>query len=776
MGYTTYMVLSTVLSGLRNGNLDVLTSESIGAMNSIAMEILDISKQGQTLDKVQLQNLDTLLRICNITYNRTDVTATPIEDGVYDLLLELYKKYNPNYQVGSEVITFTSQQKSEQKEMKNPFVQFTEDEAKRIKEGLFYEDLKQDPSYGVLYPFARNPFMNAGLISKRTHDTESVHPQLVGTLDKSKFVLCSEAEAKGVLNDSNVAVLERDFFAKNIHDGIITPTEKFEMMLELKYDGISVEADCDGYLQSARTRGDTGIGQASDITPILQGYPFPNAAGLKLGPVGVKFEAIMTTEDLYKFNLARGVNYKNCRTAIVGLFGASDGGLFRNYITLVPLEVDRDQVPVKNREQEIEFLNKYYATKGCPLRHAKIYGDYKECLFQIKAFLEEAEVARRYINFMYDGIVVSYIDERIRSKLGRKNHVNKYSMAVKFNTLKRQTRFTGYSFHVGQDGSITPKIHYEPVEFFGTIHPQSTGNSYARFKELNLRLGDIIEVEYVNDVIDRVTGKVNCLENFNNEKVREPEPFADVCPICGSKIVISPTGKSAYCTNAACPGRELARMVNMLSKLNLKDFGEAKVAALEVHSLTEMLNKSYDELLPVLGEAFSAKFIERMNYLKTAAIPDYMIVGALGFSGISTGKWKLVFERMTLNDLWQLYQTNSLHIALTKINGVGDAMVRTIASEMPVFETDIKTIMSMPNIVTTFGKTSGPKVVFTGFRDATFVEFLREKGYDYKENLTKDTDILVIPIAGFTSTKITKAGPNTRVVPQDEFKMELGYV
>ena len=37
-------------------------------------------------------------------------------------------------------------------------------------------------------------------------------------------------------------------------------------------------------------------------------------------------------------------------------------------------------------------------------------------------------------------------------------------------------------------------IHYNPVEFYGTIHTKSSGHSYERFNNLGLRLGDIITV------------------------------------------------------------------------------------------------------------------------------------------------------------------------------------------------------------------------------------------------------------------------------------------
>ena len=95
---------------------------------------------------------------------------------------------------------------------------------------------------------------------------------------------------------------------------------------------------------------------------------------------------------------------------------------------------------------------------------------------------------------MFDGVVISYTDEKIRAKLGRENYVNKYSMAVKFDPETKLTTFLGYTFEVGQTGNICPMIHYAPIEFFGTFHNKTSGASLNRFNELALRPGDIIEV------------------------------------------------------------------------------------------------------------------------------------------------------------------------------------------------------------------------------------------------------------------------------------------
>ena len=82
----------------------------------------------------------------------------------------------------------------------------------------------------------------------------------------------------------------------------------------MKYDGCSIESACTNSVLQAISRGDTGVGLASDMTPILKGYPFPR--GLDTGSIEdafqIKFEAIMTYENLYRYNLARGKNYANC--------------------------------------------------------------------------------------------------------------------------------------------------------------------------------------------------------------------------------------------------------------------------------------------------------------------------------------------------------------------------------------------------------------------------------------------------------------------------------
>lgn len=795
----TYMcgiLLDQLLEDLHNGNPNSCF-ENREKLNAIAMSFLYDYDIIENKEKSPVaRDLEKFLRICNILYNNTDSELLPIEDGVYDILREKYNANNPDFQVGADItpiMSGTNYGIVDNTTFKEPVLIFHEDLQDKCENSFFLGELLE-PNFNPRLDhrdFIPGEPVSYDTVSKRKHDTAHNHPELVGTLDKCKFVTCKEAIDRGEINDSNVKILERDFFAEQIKRGIIDPNRKYTMCCELKYDGVSVEADCGKYVVSARSRGDTGIGQASDMSPILTGYNFPYMPDGIDDTIGVKFEAIIQKPAMEIFKQMKNYPYKNCRTAIVGLTNSSDGAAYRDLITLVPLQVEdrifhSDEIQ-GNRIAEIEFLNDFFSSKGCPLRYVVIQGNYIELLYQIKLFLEDAEYARNFIPFMYDGIVVSYVDPDVREALGRENFVNKYSMAVKFNALKKQTIFRGYSFTVGQDGTVTPMIHYDPVEFYGTIHPNSSGHSYKRFAELALRVGDIIDVEYINDVMPYVSKPFN---DHNEQNTNPIVPFPTECPFCGAPIEISPSGKSAKCTNQNCKERVFARMQNMFSKLNLAEFGEATVKALGKFHLYEICNIYEEDKFQEygFGDGEANQLKTEIHKFLTNPIKDYELFGSLGFTNVGSKTWQLIFNTMKMDD-FVCYMTSPAELCgctldmlyddLIQIKGVGPVALQTIFDEIEYFIPDIIYCMrNCKEIIRTAGTTAGKQIRATGFRDRELFESLRNSGYDADDNgsVTKSTDILLVPYEGFSgSSKLKKVSENCIIVPVEEFKKNPNY-
>ena len=767
------------LNELLKGNGSVIIDSNIYMLNNSAIELYNKPE----LSEDEVRRLRSIILVCNILYNRTDMTIQVIEDGFYDLLLEKYKKYDPNFQVGSFVVDLKNLQQNEiHKELEVPMRMIVPVERDEIHQKMYDGINVSRTKYIDKRDFCEIPFrlINSD-ISKRTHDTEHNHPDLVGTLDKAKFVFSYEAEQAGVLNDPNVVVLERDFFGDHVRKGILDPNRIINVICELKYDGISVEADCNFSIQSARTRGDTGIGMASDLTPLLQGYIFKHAnCMIGENPVGVKFEAIITKSNLEVFNKLRGKDYKNCRTAIVGLFGASDAYQFRDLITLIPLAVDRNDVPaITNRLEEVEFLNKVFISHGEPLRYCVLQGKLHEILYMIKAFWDESKLARDHLNFMYDGIVVSYLDEDIRRRLGRVNFINKYSMAVKFDPLEAQSIFRGYTYEIGQNGQITPMIHYDPVCFLGTIHTKSTGSSYERFKNLALRQGDYVNIKYVNDVMPYVT-KLDCDHNRNNTNPLETFPIE--CPSCRTRLIVTDSGKTAICPNIECPGRSLQRMVNMMAKLNLKGFADASFGMLNVNHLVDLMNLTREQLVNKIGVADGNNMYSSLQGLKTNPLPDYIIMGSLGFSGIASKKWKSVLQKITLQELYGNFKSRNFNDFQVFVYSVirQEATANVIASEFSFFERDIQEILSWNNLINSYGSESSSKlqIRFTGCRNKQLSELLLNNGYDADDSssVTKKTDILLVPYDGFRSNKTAKVSETCRIIPIDYFISNMNEI
>ena len=743
-------VTQDILQSLYKGDASCLTSEVIYNINQIVLNLL----HKEPLTEVEINIVGDILHISNIIYNNTDRSVLVLEDGVYDLLLEKYKRYNPNFQVGAEPIQFQTNINQVNTSVTNgeyrtsPFTKINLN-----KNDMFY--------YNNLMTYSDMTMVDMPEdrknVSKRLRNSSHEDPKLVGTLDKVKFTLDNDAMQKGVYNDTNVQIFERDFLRKHVQEGIVDPNN-ITLVLELKYDGVSVEAEVTDHILNARTRGDTGMDKASDLTPILGGYPFRGAVGYNIKPFGMKFEAIINKYNLQLLSRECGKKYVNARNAIIGILGSSDAARYAKYITLVPLATSHDNM---NRVEEIEFMNTYYST-GEKLRYVVVSGNYESVLYQVKKFIMETESRRdaEIFPFMFDGVVVSYLDPRIRSILGRKNHINKYSIAIKFNTKKKLTRVRNITYTVGANGDITPMIWYDPIEFYGMINTKSSGHSYSRFMELGLKPGDVIQAEYVNDVMVYIS-KPNIEENYYN-----PNPyfkFIENCPECGTHLEVTESRKNVICPNINCPGRLTARITNMLAKLGFKGFSEETVKKLQIKSFYDFMNMT-EERASVLGEVNSDNLMCAITNFLTTPIVDYNILGALGFSGIASGKWKLILKAASLKDIITLGDAPLMALLSNNVKGISYKTANVIVKERQNFMNDLLFIYNnMDNVIYTKGdndqKIGVRKTIrFTGIRDQNLMTSLSNMGHDCSEgSVTKATDILLTPYEGFDSTKVRKA-------------------
>ena len=345
--------LNDILQKLLSGDLTSLSSDNIIMVSEYAIDLLN----KPVLDEYDQMCANLIISISQIVYNNTDKSILFLDDGIYDLLLEKYKEYDKLFQVGAPVIRFDQNGEAITERELVEAMTFISNPEEFVQGSLYYEDLSKHPPIDI--NLFKEIDRNSGkTISKKNVNVPHMYPKLVGSLDKCKFVLDKEAIERDVFEDDNVKVFERDFLAKHLQMGLIDMDTPFEMVAELKYDGVSVEADVTHKILSARSRGDANADIAADMSEILAGYRFPYAPEMKDDEAfGMKFEAILSYANLDKMARLKGKAYKNSRNGIIGLFGSSDAYDYRDLITLIPLATSIEGL---DRVEEIEFLNKYY--------------------------------------------------------------------------------------------------------------------------------------------------------------------------------------------------------------------------------------------------------------------------------------------------------------------------------------------------------------------------------------------------------------------------------
>ncbi|MGL5750092.1 MAG: hypothetical protein ACRCXT_06165, partial [Paraclostridium sp.] len=177
-----------------------------------------------------------------------------------------------------------------------------------------------------------------------------------------------------------------------------------------------------------------------------------------------------------------------------------------------------------------------------------------------------------------------------------------------------------------------------------------------------------------------------------------------------------------------------------------------------------------------LGDKTSEKFMDRINELKTKELYDFKIIGALGFTGVAIEKWKLILNVYNIQELLHMSAYNQLREQLVQIKGIGPGTADIIVSELPYFLNDILTIARMSNVISSKGMKCGLSIRFTGFRNQDLMNMLIDMGHDASDkNVTKTTDILLIPYLNFTSSKTNKIGEQTKVIPVQEFINNMEY-
>ena len=114
----------------------------------------------------------------------------------------------------------------------------------------------------------------------------------------------------------------------------------------------------------------------------------------------------------------------------------------------------------------------------------------------------------------------------------------------------RETTLTEIEWSPSRTGLINPVAIFEPVELEGTTVGRASVHNISIMEELELGIGDTIQVYKANMIIPQIA------ENLTRSGTcHAPE----TCPVCGGATHISMENdtKTLYCTNPECQAKQV---------------------------------------------------------------------------------------------------------------------------------------------------------------------------------------------------------------------------
>lgn len=275
-------------------------------------------------------------------------------------------------------------------------------------------------------------------------------------------------------------------------------------------------------------------------------------------------------------------------------------------------------------------------------------------------------------DFPSDGLVLIYDDVAYGQSLGRTSKFPRDSFAFKWADETSQTVLREIEWSPSRTGLINPVAIFDPVELEGTTVSRASVHNISIMEELELGIGDQIEVYKANMIIPQVA------ENLTRSGVKD---IPKVCPVCGGATEIRSisNAKALYCTNPDCQAKQLKSYALFVSRdaLNIDGLSEATlekfIARGFIHNFADLFHlEQYQEEICEL-DGFGVKsynnLIASVEKARETTLPR--LIYGLGIANIGLANAKLICKEIGYDPEKVMDFTAE---DLAAIDGIGDVI------------------------------------------------------------------------------------------------------
>jgi len=348
-----------------------------------------------------------------------------------------------------------------------------------------------------------------------------------------------------------------------------------------KIDGLSLSLRYEsGSLVQAVTRGDGEIGedvteQAKQITDLPIRIDYPNF-------LEVRGECYMSKARFAQLNVALETSGKkvfaNPRNAAAGSLRQKNPKIVRERgLQFLAFSVTDDCMVEHDSDEEVLSALQALGFRTVPT----IWCNAPVGLLDAYKHLNETRAA---IPYDIDGVVYKVASRKLRRRLGETTHHPRWAIAHKFPAEKAVTKLTGVDWQVGRTGAVTPVARLSPVTVGGVVVSNATLHNINEIVRLDIRIGDMVEIQRAGDVIPQVLGRVNAVDlNMYGEEIVPPTQ----CPSCSGPLGFENEDDAVIRCSAgrSCPDQLQAYLEHFVSRaaMNIDGLGPSQIKDLIHH-------------------------------------------------------------------------------------------------------------------------------------------------------------------------------------------------
>lgn len=443
-------------------------------------------------------------------------------------------------------------------------------------------------------------------------------------------------------------------------------------LLSWKMDGLTIVLTYEnGELQKAVTRGNGTVGEViTNNARVFRNIPLKIAYQ---GRLVLRGEAVITYSEFERINKSIEdveARYKNPRNLCSGTVRQLNNQITaeRNVRFYAFALVSASGTDMHNsREYQMEWLKdqgfevvEYRVVTADNLDNAMDY---------FAATIEKND-------FPSDGLVALYDDIAYGDSLGSTAKFPRNAFAFKWADEIRETTLRSIEWSPSRTGLINPIAVFDPVELEGTTVSRASVHNVSILKELELGIGDTIQVYKANMIIPQIAENLTRSSNL---------PIPDICPACGqeAKVIRENEVEALYCMNPECAAKKIKAFTLFVSRdaMNIDGLSEATlekfIARGFIHNFGDIfeIGRYRKEIIEMegFGQKSFDNLMESLEKAKETTLAK--VIYSLGIANIGLSNAKVICRHFD-NDLEAIRKADLEEVSA--IDGIGPVIARNL--------------------------------------------------------------------------------------------------